>query len=67
MNKGDLVNEVAKGTRTKTGAHGAVDRTFTTISVALLTHKKVTAKGFGTFKKNRGVRPSFLTDLKEPN
>ena len=50
MNKGDLVNEVAKVTRTKKGAREAVNRVFTTIIVALLTNKKVTVKGFGTFR-----------------
>lgn len=53
MNKGDLVNEVAKVTGTKKGAQEAVDCVFNTITKALKKKGTVTLVGFGTFKVNK--------------
>ena len=50
MNKGDLVNEVAKIVGTKKEAKAAVDCVFTTITKALKKKDAVTLVGFGTFK-----------------
>ena len=52
MNKGDLVNEVAKVVETKKEAKAAVDCVFSTITNALKKKKSesVTLIGFGTFK-----------------
>ena len=52
MNKGDLVNEVAKVVGTKKEAKAVVDCIFDTITKTL---KKdtVTLAGFGTFKVNK--------------
>ena len=50
MNKGDLVNEVAKVVSTKKQAQTAVDCIFSTISNALKNKDTVTLVGFGTFK-----------------
>jgi len=50
MNKGDLVNEVAKVVCTKKEAHAAVDCVFSTITKALKKKDAVTLIGFGTFK-----------------
>ncbi len=50
MNKGDLVNEVAKVVNTKREAKAAVDCVFSTISKALKKKDPVTLIGFGTFK-----------------
>ena len=50
MNKGDLVNEVAKITGTKKDAQAAVDCFFSTITTALKNKNTVTLVGFGTFK-----------------
>ena len=50
MNKGDLVNEVAKVVSTKKQAQTAVDCIFSTISNALKNNDSVTLVGFGTFK-----------------
>ena len=52
MNKGDLVNEVAKVVGTKKAAQEAVDCIFSTITKALKKKKTVTLVGFGTFKVN---------------
>ncbi len=49
MNKGDLVNEVAKVTSTKKAAQAAVDCILTTITKALKKKDSVTLIGFGTF------------------
>ncbi|MBN1847426.1 MAG: HU family DNA-binding protein [Deltaproteobacteria bacterium] len=49
MNKGDLVNEVAKVTGTKKAAQDAVDCIFTSITKALKKKDTVTLVGFGTF------------------
>ena len=50
MNKGDIVNEVAKVVSTKKEAQAAVDCVFSTITKALKKKDAVTLIGFGTFK-----------------
>ncbi len=50
MNKGDLVNEVAKVVSTKKDAQEAVDAVFSAITQALESGDSVTLIGFGTFK-----------------
>ena len=50
MNKGDLVNEVAKVVGTKKEAQAAVDCVFSSITNALKKEDAVTLIGFGTFK-----------------
>lgn len=50
MNKGDLVNEVAKVVSTKKEAQAAVDCVFQSITKALKKKDSVTLVGFGTFK-----------------
>ena len=50
MNKGDLVNEVAKVVNTKKEAQEAADCVFSTITKALKREDTVTLVGFGTFK-----------------
>jgi len=50
MNKGDLVNEVAKVVITKKEAQAAVDCVFSTITKALKKKDTVALAGFGTFK-----------------
>jgi len=49
MNKGDLINEVAKATCTKAEAVKAVDAVFNTVKKTLKKGNKVTLVGFGTF------------------
>ena len=53
MNKGDLVNEVAKVVETKKQAQAAVDCIFSTITKALKKKETVTLVGFGTFKVDK--------------
>jgi DNA-binding protein HU-beta len=53
MNKGDLVNEVAKVVSTKKEAQVAVDCVFESITKALKKKDTVTLVGFGTFKINK--------------
>jgi len=55
MNKGDLVNEVAKVVSTKKEAKAAVDCVFSSITNALKKKKSepVTLVGFGTFKVDK--------------
>lgn len=53
MNKGDLVNEVAKVVATKKAAQDAVDTVLTNIAKALKKKQDVTLVGFGTFKVNK--------------
>lgn len=53
MNKGDLVNEVAKVMGTKKDAQAAVDCIFSTITKALKKKDAVALVGFGTFKVNK--------------
>ena len=50
MNKGDLVEEVAKVVSTKKEAQAAVDCVFSTITKAFQKKDPVTLIGFGTFK-----------------
>jgi DNA-binding protein HU-beta len=50
MNKGDLINEVAKVVNTKKEALAAVDCVLSTITKALKKKDAVTLIGFGTFK-----------------
>ena len=50
MNKGDLVNEMAKVLGTKKDAQSAVDSFLTIITEALKKKDTVTLVGFGTFK-----------------
>lgn len=50
MNKGDLVNEVAKVLSTKKDAQAAVDALLQAITTALTNGDAVTLVGFGTFK-----------------
>ena len=53
MNKGDLVNEVAKVVGTKKEAQAAVDCVFESITKALKKKDTVTLVGFGTFKVDK--------------
>ncbi len=50
MNKGDLINEVAKVVGSKKEAQAAVDCVIATITDALSKKDTVTLVGFGTFK-----------------
>ena len=50
MNKGDLINEVAKVVSTKKEAQAAVESVFSSISKSLKKNDPVTLVGFGTFK-----------------
>lgn len=50
MNKGDLVNEVAKVVKTKKDAQAVVDCVLASISKALENGDSVSLVGFGTFK-----------------
>ena len=53
MNKGDLVNQVAKVVSTKKEAQAAVDCVFNSIKKALKKKDTVTLVGFGTFKVDK--------------
>jgi len=53
MNKGDLVNQVAKVVNTKKEAQAAVDCVFDSITKALKKKGTVTLVGFGTFKVDK--------------
>jgi DNA-binding protein HU-beta len=53
MNKGDLINEVAKVVSTKKVAQAAVDCILSTITKALKKKNTVTLVGFGTFKVSK--------------
>ena len=62
MNKGDLLNEVAKVVSTRKEAQAAVDCVFSSITEALKRKDKVTIIGFGTFKAEerkarKGINP----------
>lgn len=50
MNKGDLINEVAKIVATKKQAQDVVDSVFGTITKALQKNEPVQIAGFGSFK-----------------
>ncbi len=69
MNKGDLVNEVAKVVNTKKEAQAAVDCVFSTITKALKKKDTVTLIGFGTFKvaqrtARKGRNPQTGAEIK---
>ena len=53
MNKGNLINEVAKVVNTKKEAQAVVDCIFDTITKTLKKKGTVTLVGFGTFKVNK--------------
>jgi nucleoid DNA-binding protein len=53
MNKGDLINEVAKVVNTKKEAQAAIDCVFSSIAKALKKNDPVTVVGFGTFKVSK--------------
>ena len=53
MNKGDLVNEVAKVVGTKKEAQAAVDCVLASITKSLKKKNAVTLVGFGTFKVDK--------------
>ena len=53
MNKGDLVNEVAKVTGSKKNAQAAVDCVISSVTKALKKKDTVTLVGFGTFKVDK--------------
>ena len=53
MNKGDLINELAKVVSTKKEAQAAVDCIFSTITKALKKKETVSLVGFGTFKVSK--------------
>jgi len=50
MNKGDLVNEVAKVVKSKKQAQAALDCVISSITKSLKKGEDVTLTGFGTFK-----------------
>lgn len=50
MNKGDLVNEVARMVSTKKQAQEVVDSVFSAITDALKKNESVQIAGFGSFK-----------------
>jgi DNA-binding protein HU-beta len=53
MNKGDLVNAVAKVVSAKKDAQAAVDTILSSITKALKKNNPVTLVGFGTFKVDK--------------
>lgn len=71
MNKGDLINEVAKVVKTKKEAQAAVDCVVSTITNALKKNDTVSLVGFGTFKvgqrkarKGRNPRTGAVINIK---
>ena len=69
MNKGDLVNEVAKLVCTKKEAQAAVDCVFSAITKALKKNDTVALVGFGTFKVGQrkartGINPQTREEIK---
>lgn len=69
MNKGDLVNEVAKVVKTKKDAQAALDCVISSITKALKKGEDVTLTGFGTFKvvkrkARKGRNPRTGEELK---
>jgi len=71
MNKGDLVNEVAKVVSTKKEAQAAVDCVVSSITNALKKNDTVSLVGFGTFKvgqrkarKGRNPQTGAVIDIK---
>jgi nucleoid DNA-binding protein len=74
MNKGDLVNEVAKVVKTKKEAQEAVDCVLSSITNALKKNDTVSLVGFGTFKvgqrkarKGRNPQTGAVIDIKAKN
>ena len=74
MNKGDLINEVAKVVSTKKEAQEAVDCVFSSITRALKKGDTVTLVGFGSFKvverkarKGRNPQTGEEIDIKASN
>jgi len=74
MNKGDLVNEVAKVVCSKKEAQAAVDCIFSAITQAMKKKKPVTLVGFGTFKvdkrkarKGRNPQTGEMINIKAKN
>jgi len=70
MNKGDLINEVAKVVKTKKEAQAAVDSIISSITTALKKKDTVSLVGFGTFKvgqrkarKGRNPRTGAVIDI----
>ena len=68
MNKGDLIDQVAKVVNTKKDAQAAVDAVFSSIAQALKNQDAVTIIGFGTFKINKrsarkGRNPQTGTEI----
>ena len=53
MNKGDLIDEVAKTVGSKKEAKAAVECVFSSITDALKKQQAVTLIGFGTFKVDK--------------
>jgi DNA-binding protein HU-beta len=53
MNKGDLVNEVARVVGSKKNAQAAVDCVISSVTKALKKKDTVTLVGFGTFKVDK--------------
>lgn len=71
MNKGDLINEVAKVVSTKKEAQAAVDCMLSSITDALKKNDPVSLVGFGTFKvgqrkarKGRNPQTGEMIDIK---
>lgn len=69
MNKGDLVNEVAKVVKTKKEAQAALDCVISSITKSLKKGEDVTLTGFGTFKvvkrkARKGRNPRTGEELK---
>jgi nucleoid DNA-binding protein len=71
MNKGDLINEVAKVVSTKKEAQAAVDCVVSSITNALKKNDAVSLVGFGTFKvgqrkarKGRNPQTGAVIDIK---
>ena len=74
MNKGDLVNEVAKVVCSKKEAQAAVDCVFSSITQSMKKKKPVTLVGFGTFKvdkrkarKGRNPQTGDVINIKAKN
>lgn len=67
MNKGDLINEVAKATCSKSCAVGAVDGFLGAVKKALKKGQTVTLVGFGTFSvSKRSARTGRNPQTGEP-
>ncbi|MBW1988204.1 MAG: HU family DNA-binding protein [Deltaproteobacteria bacterium] len=71
MNKGDLINEVAKVVGTKKDAQAAVDTSLESNTKALKKKDTVTLVGFGTFRVDKrearkGRNPQTGKEIKIP-